>query len=90
MHPPVLACLNWLVLILVPDIDLRFTPNVYLALLISDLGTDNTVIFASNPWCLLPVDGHNFIVYWLFTVETRQRQITPLNIQLHHIKNCIH
>ena len=90
MHPPVLACLNWLVLILAPDIDLRFPPNVFLALLTSDLRTDNTVKFASNPWCLLPVDGHNFIVYWLFAAETRQRQITPLNLQLHHIKNCIH
>ena len=29
MHPPVLVCLNWLVLILVPDIDLRFPPNVF-------------------------------------------------------------
>jgi hypothetical protein len=36
-------CLNWLVLILVPDIDLRFPPNVFLARLTSDLGTDNTV-----------------------------------------------
>jgi hypothetical protein len=26
----------------------------------------------------------------LFAAETRQRQITPLNLQLHHIKNCIH
>jgi hypothetical protein len=36
------------------------------------------------------VDVHNFIVNWLFAAETRQRQITPLNLQLHHIKNCIH
>ena len=39
-------CLNWLVLILVPNIDLRFPPNGFLARLTSDLETDNTVKFA--------------------------------------------
>jgi hypothetical protein len=67
-----------------------FSTKRFLARLTSDIGTDNTVKFASNPWCLLPVDGHNFIVYRLFAAENRQRQITPLNLQLHHIKYCIH
>jgi len=43
IHPPVLVCLNWLVLKTVPDIDLRFSPSGPLTRLTSDLGTVNTV-----------------------------------------------
>ena len=33
---------------------------------------------------------HDFVVYRLFVAWTRQRQIAPLDLQLHHIKCCKH